>query len=195
MKRMAGAVSLAVIAVAMPACRRANDGTLDTASSASSASTAPSALSALYSIQYMEHYPDYGLYRYYPYFLLFVAGMYGIVIVTDLMGRTTIDNLYALGEVAMTGVHGANRLGGNALLDRRDAQCRDAQLGLRQGRDRSTRPARLGRSHTRMENAQPGRRGRSGRASGERSPLLRNTSGLPRPPSCRTRAHSRSPRR
>ena len=44
-----------------------------------------SALSALYSIQYMEHYPDYGLYRYYPYFLLFVAGMYGIVIVTDLM--------------------------------------------------------------------------------------------------------------
>ncbi len=44
-----------------------------------------SALAALYSIQYMEHYPDYALYRYYPYFLLFVAGMYGIVVVTDLM--------------------------------------------------------------------------------------------------------------
>ena len=47
MKRMAGAASLAVIAVAMPGCQRANDGTLDTASSASSASTAPSALSAV----------------------------------------------------------------------------------------------------------------------------------------------------
>jgi hydrogenase-4 component B len=44
-----------------------------------------SALSALYSIQYMEHYRDYALHRYYPYFLLFIAGMYGIVVVTDLM--------------------------------------------------------------------------------------------------------------
>src|SRR5512139_1750851 len=33
----------------------------------------------------MEHYPEYTLSRYYPYFLLFVAGMYGIVVVTDLM--------------------------------------------------------------------------------------------------------------
>jgi formate hydrogenlyase subunit 3/multisubunit Na+/H+ antiporter MnhD subunit len=44
-----------------------------------------SVLSALYSCQYMEHYPDYGLARYYPYFLLFIAGMYGIVVVTDMM--------------------------------------------------------------------------------------------------------------
>jgi hydrogenase-4 component B len=44
-----------------------------------------SSLSALYSIDYMDHYPSYGLYRYCPYFLLFVAGMYGIVCVTDLM--------------------------------------------------------------------------------------------------------------
>jgi formate hydrogenlyase subunit 3/multisubunit Na+/H+ antiporter MnhD subunit len=44
-----------------------------------------SAAAALYSIPYMEHYPDYPLYRYYPCFLLFLAGMYGIVVITDLM--------------------------------------------------------------------------------------------------------------
>lgn len=38
-------------------------------------------------------------------------------IATDLMNRTSISGLYALGETASTGVHGANRLASNSLLE------------------------------------------------------------------------------
>ena len=38
-------------------------------------------------------------------------------VVTDLSGRASAERLYAVGEIARTGVHGANRLASNSLLE------------------------------------------------------------------------------
>jgi L-aspartate oxidase len=55
-------------------------------------------------------------------------------IVSDLRGRATIPGLYAAGEVACTGVHGANRLASTSLLE-------GLTFGLAAGRDAVDRVA------------------------------------------------------
>jgi L-aspartate oxidase len=52
---------------------------------------------------------------------------------TDLDGRTTIRGLYAAGEAACTGVHGANRLASNSLLEGLVFGARAAQAMLQDG--------------------------------------------------------------
>ena len=51
---------------------------------------------------------------------------------TDLSGRTTLPGLYAAGEVACTGVHGANRLASNSLLEGLVFGARAAEMVLQQ---------------------------------------------------------------
>ena len=68
-------------------------------------------------------------------------------LVVDARGRTGIDGLYALGETACSGLHGANRLASNSLLEAlvyADAAAEDAL-------ERADQPlidvAEIGRAH------------------------------------------------
>jgi len=54
---------------------------------------------------------------------------------TDLWGRTSLAGLYAAGEVACTGVHGANRLASNSLLEGLVFGARAAQAMLIHGQN------------------------------------------------------------
>jgi len=57
---------------------------------------------------------------------------------TDLDGRTTVSGLFAAGEVATTGLHGANRLPSNALLE---ALVYGARAGKAMRQMQKTQPA------------------------------------------------------
>jgi L-aspartate oxidase len=69
---------------------------------------------------------------------------------TDLWGRASLPGLYAAGEAAMTGVHGANRLASNSLLEglvfgarAGQAMMKDAPAGKRKGQAMPGIPAPL----------------------------------------------------
>ena len=66
-------------------------------------------------------------------------------VVTDVDGRTAVPGLYAAGEVARTGLHGANRLASNSLLE-------GLVVGARVARAIAAerRPARPGRAPARV---------------------------------------------
>ena len=62
-------------------------------------------------------------------------------IATDADGRTSLAGLYAAGECASTGVHGANRLASNSLLEAAVFGARAGRAAARRGRSRHARPA------------------------------------------------------
>ena len=87
-------------------------------------------------------------------------------VVTDLDGATTLDHLWACGEVACSGVHGANRLASNSLLDglvfgRRVVEAilgGQADGGVDGRDDRCARPPERRRARSRSRRAPEGRR-------------------------------------
>jgi L-aspartate oxidase len=68
---------------------------------------------------------------------------------TDLHGRSTLSGLYAAGEVTCTGVHGANRLASNSLLE-------GLVFGARAGESALADSSKFQVSSSKSENQQPG---------------------------------------
>jgi len=64
-------------------------------------------------------------------------------ILTGLHGETSLEGLFAVGEVACTGVHGANRLASNSLLEALVFGARAVETALEEGLHNETCPASI----------------------------------------------------
>jgi succinate dehydrogenase / fumarate reductase flavoprotein subunit len=89
---------------------------------------------------------------------------------TDVLARTQLDGLYAAGEAACVSVHGANRLGGNALME-------TIVFGRRAGRDAAETAASAGSAEVPAGAVADAERELAtllGRTDGERAWSIRN---------------------
>ncbi len=89
---------------------------------------------------------------------------------TDVWGRTSLEGLYAAGEVACISVHGANRLGGNALME-------TITFGRRSGQDAADRAFRFAEAavpHAAMRDAEAELKTLLDRKDGERPWSIRD---------------------
>jgi L-aspartate oxidase len=97
-------------------------------------------------------------------------------IVTDVCGQTELPGLYAAGEVARTGMHGANRLASNSLLE-------GLVVGGRAGKAAAAHAAEAGRSRPTLPepitHTAPKRRDLQ-RAMSRDASVVRNAAGLQR---------------
>jgi L-aspartate oxidase len=100
---------------------------------------------------------------------------------TDLEGRTTIPGLYAAGETAATGVHGANRLASNSLLEGLVYGARAGLAMAREAKPKAKSQAANAAAKGRPGGGNPGHGDNPGHKSHNPGPKAHNP-GNPHPP-------------